>query len=532
VLVPGVLGTMSAEDPVDPPVSEAGAASAVERMELRAAQIREEMGGRDRIAAQHRQGRLSAREYIGTLLDDDSFRELGTFARSERADDKHRTPGEGKIGGRGTIDGRTVAVVADDVTVKRASTSIVGARKLRRIFDMAMRDGMPLVHFGETGGARIPDIMGSEAFSQMPPPDYASRRGRRIPLVTVITGESFGGSSFLSAASDLTVQMEGTCLAITSPRVLESATGEALSMEELGGPEIHARVTGQIDRTAKDGEEAVALVRQFLSYLPPNAWTPAPRHASLDPADGRLAAIVPEDRKRAWDMRKLVRGICDRDSVFELMPKFGRSLLTMLARIDGRAVGVVASQPMMQAGVIGPDACDKATRMICLCDAFGLPLVFLQDTPGFMVGSDVEHSRLLHKATLLWQAVALAEVPKLTVIVRKSYGVADYAMCGIGMGGDLLCAWPQAEIGFMDPDTAANVLLPGSEQQEVDARRERSLEVALDTAPYGAAGSVRIDEIIAPDSTRAVLAAALGDASARPFQPGCERTLAGWPNSW
>ncbi|HEX3910416.1 MAG TPA: carboxyl transferase domain-containing protein [Solirubrobacteraceae bacterium] len=513
-------------------MSEDAASSAVERMRLRAAEIRQQMGGRERIEAQHRQGRLTAREYIEALVDGGSFRELGTFARSERPEQRERTPGEGKIVGRAAVDGRGVAVVADDVTVKRASTSNVGSRKVRRVYDMAMRDGVPLVHFGETGGARIPDIMGSEGFSMMQPPAYTGKRGRRIPLVTVIVGESFGGSSFLAAASDLTIQIEGTCLAITSPRVFEAATGETLGLQELGGHEVHARTTGQIELTAADGNEAAALARGFLSYLPSNAWTPPPRHEPREAPEGDVGELVPADRRRAWDMRKLVRGVCDRDSVLELMPSFGRSVLTMLARIDGRPVGVVASQPMQQAGVLGPDACDKATRLICLCDAFGLPLVFLQDTPGFMVGSQVEHARLLHKATMLWQAVSLAGVPKLTVVVRKSYGVAHYAMGGIDMEGDLLCAWPGAEISFMDPQTAANVLVPGQEQADLDARSARAREVALEVDPYGAAGVMRIDEIIAPQSTRAVLAATLQDVSQRPFQPGYERALSHWPNSW
>jgi acetyl-CoA carboxylase carboxyltransferase component len=187
---------------------------------------------------------------------------------------------------------------------------------------------------------------------------------------------------------------------------------------------------------------------------------------------------------------------------------------------------------MVQAGVLGPDACDKATRFICLCDAYGLPLVFLHDTPGFMVGTGVEHRRLLHKAMMMWQAVSLAEVPKLAVIVRKSYGVADYAMAGIGMGSDLLVAWPRAEIGFMDPDTAANVLFPGSEEEDVAARTARAEEIALDIGPLGAAGAMRVDEVIEPATTPAVLRAALDDLDDRPFRSGSERTLATWPTSW
>jgi acetyl-CoA carboxylase carboxyltransferase component len=498
----------------------------------RAAKIRAEMGGTKRIDAIHAEGRWTAREHIDALLDDGSFREHGTFAVSERPEDRETTPGEGKIAGRGKVEGRGIAVVADDATVKRASTSIVSARKVHQMFDAAIRDGQPLVYFGETGGARIPDIMGSENFTLMPPPDYVARRGRRVPMVSVITGESFGASSFYSATSDLTIQLPGTCLAITSPRVIEFATGQKISMEELGGPEVHAKTTGQIDLTAEDPAHASRLVREFLSYLPSNNWTPPPRAVAIDPPDVDLEQIVPAARRRAWNVKKLIAGVADEGSTFELMPDFGKSVVTSLARLGGRPVGFVASQPMVQAGVLGPDACDKATRFICLCDAYGLPLVFLHDTPGFMVGTGVEHRRLLHKAMMMWQAVSLAEVPKLAVIVRKSYGVADYAMAGIGMRSDLLVAWPRAEIGFMDPDTAANVLFPGTEEEDVAARTARAEEIALDIGPLGAAGAMRVDEVIEPATTPAVLRAALDDLDGRPFRSGSERTLATWPTSW
>jgi acetyl-CoA carboxylase carboxyltransferase component len=505
---------------------------ATAELEERRARIVAEMGGTKRIDAIHAEGRWTAREHIDALLDEGSFREFGTFAVSEVPEDREATPGEGKIAGRGKVEGRTIAVIADDATVKRGSTSMVGARKVSQMFNAAFRDGLPIVYYGETAGARIPEIMGSENFSLMPPPDYVAQRRRRVPMVSVITGDSFGASSFYSATSDLTIQLPGTCLAITSPRVIELATGQKISMDELGGPEVHAKTTGQIDLTAADIDDAARLTRAFLSYLPSNNWTPPPRAAAIDPPDVDLEAIVPAARRRAWNVKKLVNAIADEGSVLELMPDFGKSVVTALGRMDGRPVGFVASQPMVQAGVLGPDACDKATRLICLCDAFGLPLVFLQDTPGFMVGTGVEHRRLLHKAMMLWQAVSLAEVPKLAAIVRKSYGVADYAMAGIGMRSDLLVAWPRAEIGFMDPDTAANVLFPGTEDEDVAARTARAEEIALDTGPLGAAGAMKVDEVIAPADTPAVLRAALDDASGRPFRRGDERRLSGWPTSW
>ena len=494
--------------------------------------IREEMGGLSRIEALHRAGKPTARERIDNFIDPGSFREIGTFAHSDQPKDAASTPGDGKLVGRAKVDGRPVTVVVDDFTVKRGSSSVVNARKVHRAWTMAENDGVPIVVFGETAGARIPDIMGSAGFAAIPTSVQTPRRLRRVPLVTVITGDSFGGSSFVSAGSDLTIQLRGTCLAITAPRVLEMAMGETPTMEELGGVEVHSRVTGQIGLVAEDEAQAYEQVKRFLSYLPSNMWTPPPRAVSVEPETKDVAGQMPANRRRAYDMAKIVRGIADAGSVMELMPLFGRSVLTMLARIDGRPVGIIASQPMQSAGVLGPDACDKATRMVCLCDSYGLPLVFLHDTPGFMVGTAVEHARLLYKATLMWEAVSLAGVPKLSVVVRKSYGVAHYAMCGVGMEADLLCAWPSGEISFMEPETAANVLRPKDSAQDEESRRAFAAHIAEDISPYGAAGGMRIDEIIHPDATRDVLVAALEDVSTRPFQPGAERVLASWPTAW
>jgi acetyl-CoA carboxylase carboxyltransferase component len=498
----------------------------------RARVIREAMGGEARIERLHANGRWTARQHIDALLDEGSFREIGTFARSIRAEDSATTPGDGKVGGRGTINGRPVAIVTDDMTVKRASTATVGARKMKHIWEIGLRERMPIVFVGETGGARVPDIMGAENFSELPPPTYIGERRRRVPLVTIIAGESFGNSSFVSATSDLTIQIKGTCLAITSPRVLEMATGEELSMDALGGPEVHAKVTGQAELVADDPAHAAQLARRFLSYLPSSADDAPPLAPPVDAPEGDIEAIVPLNRRRAWDMRKLVRQICDDGSTFELLPRFGRSVTTTLARIEGHSVGVIGSQPMYQAGVLGPDACDKAVRLICLCDAFGLPLIFLHDTPGFMIGTDVEHRGLLHKATMLWQAVALANVPRLSVFIRKSYGVANFAMSGVGMNSDLLCAWPSAEVSFMDPEAAANILVPSDAADRAAARASLVDQMTADIDPYGPAGTMQLDEVIEPAATRSVLARALTDAGRRTLPPAVQRPLSSWPTSW
>jgi len=499
----------------------------VEAFRARRERIRTEMGGRGRIERLHARGERTVREHIDGLLDPGSFEEVGTFVHSARAEDADSTPGDGKIGGHGTIAGRAVTVAGDDITVKRGSSSLMGSKRLARLFAHAERAGHPIVYFGATGGARIPDTLGSAGFSEVPLSVDLYRRNRRVPFATVIVGDSFGGSSFVAAGSDLVVQVRGTCLAVTSPLVVEMATGEAIDQEALGGVDVHARTTGQIDAVADTPEEAYALVRRFLDLLPANAGQRAPRGpvgARLEP-DPQLAELVPRRRSRAYDMTRVLRRILDDDALLELAPGYGRGLICALGRLDGHSVGVVASQPKFFAGALDPAACEKAVRLLCLCDAFDLPVVFVQDVPGFFVGRQVEHAGMLKHAIRLQTALALSEAPKLTVLVRKSYGLAYFSLGGNDTGVDSVYAWPGAEISFMDPLVAANVVSGGD-----PAARDAALDaMQAQTDPYGAAGRMAIDEIIDPADTRATLARALQRLDGRPRVNGWERPLASWP---
>lgn len=499
---------------------------AVEQFRARREQVRHEMGGSARIERLHARGELTVREHIDGLLDAGSFEEVGTFVRSANSADHDSTPGDGKVGGHGTIAGRPVTVAGDDITVKRGSSSVMGSKRLTKLFAHAARCGHPIVYFGATGGARIPDTLGSAGFSQVGPGTQLFRRSRRVPMATVIVGDSFGGSSFFAAASDLVVQVRGTCLAVTSPLVVEVATGERPTMEQLGGADVHARVTGQADLAVDTPEEAYAVVRRFLSYLPGHAGERAGRADSTgSQPDPTLATLVPQRRSRAYDVRKPLARILDADSLLELGPAYGRSLLTGLARLDGHAIGVVASQPRYFAGALDPAACEKAVRLLCLCDAFDLPVVFVQDVPGFFVGTQVEHDGMLKHAIRLQTALALSQTPKLTLLLRKSYGLAYFSLGGTDTGVDTVYAWPGAEISFMDPQVAANVVSGGDE-----AARDAALAaMASETDPYGAAGLMNVDEIIDPADTRAVLAGALGRLDGRPSARGWERPLASWP---
>ena len=490
----------------------------VDELRRRRDEVRAEMGGAERIERVHERGERTIREHIDGLLDAGSFEEVGTFAHSARPEDAAATPGDGKIGGHGLVDGRPVSVAGDDLTVKRGSSSQIGGRRLHKLYGHAMRAGHPMVYFGATGGARLPDSMGSAGFATVSPGTAMFARQRRVPSATVIVGNSFGGSSFFSAASDLVVQVRGTCLAVTSPLVVEVATGEKIEMEELGGAEVHERRTGQIDLAVDSPDEAYAAVRRWLSYLPPNAWTRAPRTSAgeLEPDPG-LAELVPERRSRAYDMTRVLDRVLDDGLLMELAPGFGRGLIAALGRLDGHSVGVLASQPKFYAGALDPAACEKAVRLLCLCDAFDLPVVLLQDVPGFFVGREVEHAGMLKHAIRLQTALTLSQAPKLTVVMRKAYGMAYFSLGGNDTGVDAVYAWPGAEISFMDPEVGANV---------VGAPVEAML---ADTDPYGAAGSMAIDEVIDPADTRATLARALDRFEGRPAVEGWRRPLASWP---
>jgi methylmalonyl-CoA decarboxylase subunit alpha len=455
-----------------------------------------------------------------------------------RVEDRGRTPGDGKIGGHGRVEGRDVAVFGDDITVLRGSSSKVGSRKEVRLLERAMEMGMPLVHFGETGGARIPDIMGAEGISEAGEMfrSFSTRR-HRVPMATAIVGQSFGGSSFVSALSDFVVMVRGSCLAVTSPRVFEVATGEIITFEEVGGVDVHARTTGQIDLGVDTDEEAYAAIRRWLSFLPSNCHERPPRAeptGDLAPDPG-LVDLVPEKRTRGYDMRRVVARIADPASVFELQPLYARNVTCAFARIDGWPMAFVANNPMFSAGVLDPQACHKIIRLLTVCDAFQLPVVFLTDVPGFMVGRKVEHELMLHWGMRMMQALHLATVPTFTVCLRKAFGLAWQAMNGAGQGGTGLYVWPTAEIGFMDPAVGVNVAFGSklariADPAEREAERKRLADEVSDaTSPYEAAGVLKVDEVIDPAETRIVLAEELGRVGRRPLTPHHDRTLAHWP---
>jgi acetyl-CoA carboxylase carboxyltransferase component len=497
-----------------------------------------ELGGADKIARQHKKGRLTARERVEQLLDAGSFEEFGLLAHSDLPEAVDKTPADGKVTGFGAIDRRTVFVSADDVTVLAGAGGRVGVGKQLKGFEYAAGKGYPCICLGDAGGARVPDIMGSAGMMSMVYPiTQTEPRNRRVPMITAIMGECFGGAAWNASLSDIVIQVKGTSMCVGGPSILEIATGEKATTEELGGWELHAKVTGQVDLFAQDDAECLGLVRKALGYFPVGgALAPTVAAEAAPTEESRIENVfdlVPADPRATYDMHRLVDAVCDTGSVLELKPLFDGSLITALARIDGRVVGVIANNPKVTAGAMGPGACEKATSFICLCDSFHIPLVFLHDTPGFFVGRRAEEGAMPLKIMNWIEALHQCSVPRISVVVRKSYGMAHCNMSGGNMGSDVLLAWPNADVSFMAPAVAVNVVYGRKLQEMKDPAAARDAfmdEISRANAPWEAAGRNYIDRVIAPQDTRLEIARALARAAGPDGLGGrSKRRLANWP---
>lgn len=515
-----------------------GMKEALEELEQRKAKALQ-MGSPEHVDRKQAMGLGTARERVEKLLDPGSFLEIGMLNHSDRPGMEDKTPADGKIAGLGTIAGRPVAVTADDATVLAGTGGRVGVEKAHRLHRWATEKGYPLIHLGEGGGARIPDIMGSEGLSSMTMKKEMAIRCREVPFVATIMGECFGGPSWLAALADFVVQVKGSCMAVSGPRVLEVATGEQVTNEELGGWKLHAEITGQVDRVAEDEEDCFRLVREFLFYMPSSARelppVVAPREGDQDTRQQRLLSVVPEESRRGYDMNRVIETIVDDEQIFALKPDFDRSVITCLARIEGHSVGIIANQPLYTAGAMGADGCDKCCSFISLCDSFHIPLIFLHDTPGFLVGRAAELKRMPGKIINFIEALALSTVPKISLVIRKSYGMAYSNMCGTGMGADFVLAWPNAEISFMAPEVAANVVYRRKIEDSDDikaARLQAEQHIRAASAPWKAAGLHLLDDVIDPRDTRKVLSQILKLARGADGGYRSRRQLANWPTTF
>jgi len=502
-----------------------------------------EMGGAEKVARQHARGRLSARERVERLLDPHSFVEMGMFNHSDMPGMEEKTPADSKVAGFGKIDGRRVILVANDFTVLAATSSRVASRKEGELKSMAVRQGLPLIYLGDAGGARMPDIMGSKGLASYGGGAHDTFLGvmsrvRQSPMVTAVMGECYGMPTWMACLSDFVVQVKGTAMGVSGPRVLELAISEKITDEELGGWKVHAEITGMADRVAEDEEDCFRIIRQYLSYmpshrdeLPPRAPVPEGSGAEMD----KILNYLPEKRNRAHDMNRILNCIVDRGSLFPIKPLFGKMVITALARIGGRVVGIVANQPMFQAGAMDTDGLDKVISFLCLCDSFNIPLVFFHDIPGFLVGKEAERRRVEAKVMNGMNALALVTVPKISIIVRKTYGQAFWNMGGTGCASDFLVAWPTAEISFVDPEVAANVVFGGKIEGSGDKSeqlKELVQKMVEDASPYGAAGMHHIQDVIDPRKTRDFIIEALEICQDSRTGGMSHHKLASWPTKF
>ncbi|MBI2526417.1 MAG: acyl-CoA carboxylase subunit beta [Candidatus Rokubacteria bacterium] len=474
-----------------------------------------EMGGPEAIARTHERGKLTARERLEKLLDPGSFMEVGLLAKGRMESPgmpPEELPADGIVVGQGAIAGRPVFVAADDGTLKGGARGEAGARKFLRMKQLALASGTPYVGLLEGSASRIQDTMSSTFAGIGSSLVEQHTFSGVIPQAVALLGHCFGGPAFHAASSDFVAMVRGTSfMGMSGPPVVRGGMGEQVTSEELGSAEMHFRETGQIDYLAETEPEAVAAVRDYLSFFPQSCHELPPTRPTPDSSDratDELLGIVPENLRRAYDSLRVIRAIVDDGVVFPLRGGFGRNLITALARLGGQPVGVVANQPMELAGILDWRAAYKLRRFVELCDAFHLPLVFLQDVPGFLVGTKVEREGTVRYAVAALLAVARATVPKLTVILRKSYGLAYLAMCGKPAGADLLFAWPSASIALMGPEAAVNTIYRRELERSPDAR---SLRAELEThfhgasAPAAAAERFLLDDVIDPRDTRRVL---------------------------
>lgn len=493
------------------------------------------MGGEEKLARRRAAGILDARERIDYFVDPDSFIESGLLAVSSIVEeDRDKTPGDGKLVGFARVDGRPVAVASNDFTVKGASSSLTNMKKIGHVKRVATERGFPLVFFGESSGARMPDNMGARGMGTLlgnDPTQYVRRR--ETPWASAILGQCYGSSAWYACLSDFVVMRKGSVLAVASPGLASAAIGQQVEPEELGGWKLHSQVTGLIDRVADTDEAALDLIKRFLSYLPSHHREPPPCHpvpSDSDEQAARIPDILPESRRRAYDVRKIIEAVVDRDSFFELKPDFGRTAVTGLARLAGVTVGIVANNPLRKAGAMDVPGCEKITRFLVLCDSFNIPLILLVDTPGFVIGIEGERMKAPGKIMNFMTALQMCTVPKLSVIMRKSYGQA-YLNMGGGRNADEVTAWPTAEVSFMDPAYSVQVVSWGRELSEHDRQRLQQ-RMERDNRVWPLAEIHAVQYVIAPEHTRRHLIRLLEVHALRLSGGIGKHQLATWPTTF
>jgi len=476
-------------------------------------------GGPERIQQQHEKGKLLARERLAMLLDDGSFQELGALATHHITDfgmAERKYPGDGVVAGFGKINGRRVAVFAQDFTVLGGSFSEVQSQKICRIMDLALESGIPVIGLNDSGGARIQEGIRSLA-------GYGALFTRNvlasgvIPQISVMMGPCAGGAVYSPALTDFTIMVRKiSYMFITGPEVIKTVTGEEVSFRDLGGSLVHNTKSGVAQFMADDEAQAILLVKQLLSYLPQNNTEDPPRVTPYDDPkrmDEELNFIVPRDERLPYDMKEVITRVADRDSFFEVHPYYATNVVVGFGRMDGYSVGFVGNQPSHLAGVLDIDSSDKIARFVRICDAYNIPIITFVDSPGYLPGVAQEHAGIIRHGAKVIYAYCEATVPKISVVTRKAVGGAYIAMSSRQMRSDLAFAWPTAEITVMGPDGAVNILYRREIAAAADPAAERARIIAEYKAkfhnPYAAADVGQIDEVIEPRETRPRLIAAL-----------------------
>lgn len=474
-------------------------------------------GGPDRLAKQKEQGKLTARERSDALLDPGSFEEFGLFAQHRQVHfgmEGKEVPADGVITGAGTIDGRLVHVAIQDFTVLGGSAGEVHSHKVADVMEQSLRTGSPFIFINDSGGARVQE--GIDSLSGYGRVFYTNvELSGAVPQISLICGPCAGGAAYSPALTDFVIQTRQSQMFITGPQVIKQVTGEQITAEALGGPDAHMTLSGVTHFIAEDDADALYICRRLLSFLPSNNLEDPPRVAfenNVDP-NPELGRVVPVEAKQGYDVRDVIGGIVDRGDFLEVQEGFARNIVVGFARILGRSIGVIANQPSVLSGVLDVNASTKASRFIRFCNAFNVPLITLVDVPGFLPGVNQEHGGIIRHGAKMLFAYSAATVPKIQVILRKSYGGAHLAMCSKDLGADRVFAWPTAEVAVMGAEGAVEIVFRKEMDQAQDkaARRAELIEQyrATFSSPYTAAGRRLVDDVIEPAETRRHLAQAL-----------------------
>jgi acetyl-CoA carboxylase carboxyltransferase component len=473
--------------------------------------------GADRLAAA---GKLFVRDRVAMLVDEGSFVEDGLLANAAAAD----LPADGVVTGRGSVDGRPVCVMANDSTVKAGSWGARTVEKIVRLSEYALAHELPVFWLVDSAGARITDQVelfpgrrgaGRIFYNQV-------RLSGRVPQVCCLFGPSAAGGAYIPSFCDVVFMVEGNAsMYLGSPRMAEVVVGERATIEEMGGARMHATVSGCGDNLAPDDAAAIEMARRWFSYVP-TSWREAPPAADpAPPANVLAASMIPESDRAGYDMHTVVEALVDDGSLFEVKPLWATEVIVALGRIEGRAVGVVANNPARKGGVLFVDSADKVARFVWWCDAFNLPLVFLADVPGFMIGTQVERQGIIRHGAKMITAVAEATVPKISVIVRKAYGAGLYAMAGPAFEPDACIALPSAKIAVMGPEPAVNavharhIAALGDPAEQAAFVAQKRAEYEADVDLLRLASDLVIDAVVAPEDLRSEIAARLATAEGK-----------------